>query len=236
MKSFLNIFIGLLLMLPLFSEAQQVHVLSEIVDFNGKIGSSQRKTVLLQNESNLPKTYLLKAVRGNIGSSQKVKVCFGDQCFDPKKDLAKITLQLEPGQIYTDLYLDFEMGIASTRGSFELIFSNPENIRENFIVEARYEVSAESSSEFFHKDIQLSEIYPNPSNRIAQLDYELVNSDTKAKITINSFIGNPIAEYELDPNRTTLLINVSDFQPGVYFYTLFVNNKNVVTKKLQVKK
>lgn len=236
MNSLLKIFFGLLLFLPLLAVGQHVRVLSEAIDFNGKIGSSQRKTVLLQNESNQPKAYMLKAVRGNVGSSQQVNVCLGDQCFDSKKELAKIAIKLEPGQIFTDLYLEFEMGIAETRGSFELLFSNPDNIRETFVVEARYEVSSEGKSEFSHKDIQLGEIYPNPSNRIAQLDYELINPKAKAKISINSFIGNPIAEYELDPNRNSLVINVSDFQPGVYFYTLFVDNKNVVTKKLQVKK
>lgn len=236
MNSLLKIFFGLLLTLPLLAEGQHVRVLSEAIDFNGKIGSSQRKTVLLQNESNQPKAYMLKAVRGNVGSSQQVNVCLGDQCFDSKKELAKIAIKLEPGQIFTDLYLEFEMGIAETRGSFELLFSNPDNIRETFVVEARYEVSSEGTSEFSHKDIQLGEIYPNPSNRIAQLDYELINPKAKAKISINSFIGNPIAEYELDPSRNSLVINVSDFQPGVYFYTLFVDNKNVVTKKLQVKK
>jgi hypothetical protein len=41
---------------------------------------------------------------------------------------------------------------------------------------------------------------------------------------------------KLDPERSSLLINVSDFNPGVYFYTLFVDNKNIVTKKLVVKK
>jgi hypothetical protein len=68
------------------------------------------------------------------------------------------------------------------------------------------------------------------------LDYTLVNPKVKAKISVTSFIGNPIAEYELNSNNNSLVINVSDFQPGVYFYTLFVDNKNVVTKKLQVKK
>ncbi len=225
-----------MLFAPLFASAQQVRVLSEVVEFSGDIGSSQRKTVILQNESNQAKTFFLKNVRGSVGSSQKVKICLNDQCFDPKRDLAKISLKLGAGEIVTDLYLEFEMGITETRGSFDLFFVNAENIRENFVVEARYEVSSGSSSDFTHKDIKLSEIYPNPSNRIAQLDYELVNPKTKAKITINSFIGNPIAEYELDPERNSLVINVTDYQPGVYFYTLFVDNKNVVTKKLQVKK
>jgi hypothetical protein len=236
MKSIFRFFTWLLLCGPLLAGAQQVRVLSEVVDFSGDIGSSQRKTVILQNESSQTKTYLLKNIRGSVGSSQKVRVCLNDQCYDSKKDLAKIALKLAPGEIFTDLYLEFEMGITETRGSFDLFFVNAENIRENFVVEARYEVASGANTEFLHKDIKLSEIYPNPSNRIAQLDYKLVNPKAKAKIAINSFIGNPITEYELDPERTSLVINVTDFQPGVYFYTLFVDNKNVVTKKLQVKK
>lgn len=236
MKLLFKFLTWMLFFTPVLAGAQQVRVLSEVVDFSGDIGTSQRKTVILQNESNQTKTYFLKNVRGSVGSSQKVKVCLNDQCFDSKKELSKISLKLKPGEIYTDLYLEFEMGIAETRGSFDLFFVNVENIRENFVVEARYEVASGSETDFTHKDIKLSEVYPNPSNRIAQLDYELVNPKAKAKITINSFIGNPIAEYELDPERNSLVISVTDFQPGVYFYTLFVDNKNVVTKKLQVKK
>jgi hypothetical protein len=236
MKSLFRFLTCILFFVPLLAGAQQVRVLSEVLDFSGDIGSSQRKTVILHNESNQTKTYILKNLRGGVGSSQKVKVCLNDQCFDPKKDLSKISLRLQPGEIFTDLYLEFEMGITETRGSFDLFFVNSENIRENFVVEARYEVASGSSTDFTHKDIKLSEIFPNPSNRIAQLDYELVNPKAKAKITINSFIGNPIAEFELVPDRNSLVINVTDFQPGVYFYTLFVDNKNVVTKKLQVKK
>jgi hypothetical protein len=236
MKSVFRFLTCLLVLVPVLAGAQQVRVLSEVLDFSGDIGSSQRKTVIIQNESNQTKTYFLKNVRGSIGSSQRVKICLSDQCFDPKKDLTKISLKLQPGEVFTDLYLEFEMGIAETRGSFDLFFVNAENIRENFVVEARYEVATGSSTDFMHKDIKLSEIFPNPSNRIAQLDYEMVNPKAKAKITINSFIGNPIAEFELDPDRNSLVINVTDFQPGVYFYTLFVDNKNIVTKKLQVKK
>jgi hypothetical protein len=226
----------LMLLFPIFAGAQQVHVLSEAVEFSGKIGSSQRKTVLLQNESAQSKTYLLRNIKGSIGSSQKMRICLGEQCFDPKKDLAKVMLKLAPGEIYTDLYLEFELGIAETLGSFDLVFVNSEALRDFFVVEAKYSVSSDPKADFSHRDIKLGDIYPNPSNRVAQLDYTLVNPKSKAKITVTSFIGNPIAEYELDPTRNSLIIHVADFQPGVYFYTLFVDNKNVVTKKLQVKK
>lgn len=238
MKRLLLFFTWLWLFLPIIAEAQQIRVLSEDLQFSGDLGSSQRKSIILQNESNQSKTYLLKNLRGNVGSSQKVKICIGEQCFDPKRELAKIKISLEPGEIMTDLYLEFEMGIVETMGSFDLFFVNAENIRETFMVEARYSVSNPNTKidEFDYKDIKLSDVYPNPSSRIAQLDYQFKNPRVKAKITINSFIGNPIAEYELDPERNTLSINVSEFKEGIYFYTLFLDNKNIVTKKLQIKK
>ncbi len=238
MTRFLTLFVWLLLSVPLMVGAQHIRVLSEDLAFSGDLGSSQRKTIILQNESNQTKTYLLKNLRGNIGSSQQVKICIGEDCFDPRRDLAKIKLVLEPGEILTDLYLEMEMGIAETRGSFDLFFVNEKNIRDAFEVEAQYTVANPDNEvdEFDYKEIILSDVYPNPSNRIAQFDYEYKNQNAKAKITLSSFIGNPIAEYELDPERNTLTINVADFKPGFYFYTLILDNKNIVTKKLHVKK
>ena len=227
-----------MLALPMVSEAQQVRVLSEGLDFIGDIGSTHRKTVILQNESDQPKTYFLKNLSGNLGSSQQMKICIGDQCYDAKRDLAKIKLSLNPGEILTDFYLDLDMGIAETRGSFDLVFVNENNLRETFVVEAQYNVSNPNKkvNDFDYESISLSDVYPNPSNRVAQFDYKIKKQGAQAKIAINSFIGNPVAEYALDPERASLVINVSDLNPGVYFYTLFVDNKNIVTKKLVVKK
>jgi hypothetical protein len=214
----------------------QVRVLSENTEFSGKIGSSQRKSLIIQNESNQENEYFLKFLRGNVGSSQNIKICIADKCFDPKKDLSKIKLTLSPNEIFTDLYLEFDLGITETRGNFDLHFVNSENIRDVFVIEAVYDVFNPSIEETNHTDISIGSIYPNPSNRIAQIDYEFKNPNAVAKISINSFIGNPVAEYILDPVSKSLVINVANFNPGVYFYTLYVDNKNIVTKKLVVKK
>ncbi|MCH7399274.1 T9SS type A sorting domain-containing protein [Belliella sp. DSM 107340] len=235
MKSFLLIFACLLSFLPMEMDAQ-VRVLSENIEFSGKIGNSQRKSLIIQNESDQTKEYNLKFLRGNIGTSQKVKLCIGDVCFDPKKDLAKVKLKLKPNEIFTDLYVEFDYGIVETRGNFEFHFVNPENNRDLFVIDAIYNVTNPNAveNEVDHKDISIGSVYPNPSNRIAQIDYNFKNPRATAKISINSFIGNPVAEYRLDPRQETLVMNVADLRPGVYFYTLFVDNKNIVTKKLVV--
>ncbi|MCH7402711.1 T9SS type A sorting domain-containing protein [Belliella kenyensis] len=235
MKSFLLILVCVLLLFPLFSEAQ-VRVLSERSEFIGKIGATQRKSIIIQNESNTKKEYVLRFLRGNVGTSQKVKICIGDQCFDPTKDLSKIRISLKPGELMTDLYLEFELGIVEVKGNFELHFANTENTKDIFIVESIYNVSnlENIQDKTNHKDISIGDVYPNPSSRVAHLDYDYKNKNATAKISINSFIGNPVAEYKLDPTQNTLVMNIEGLRPGVYFYTLFVENKNIVTKKLVV--
>ncbi|WP_373493043.1 T9SS type A sorting domain-containing protein [Aquiflexum sp.] len=235
MKNIFLLFALTLMLLPTYSEAQ-VRVLSENIEFNGKIGTAQRKSLIIQNLSNQTVGYGLKFLRGNIGSSQSIKLCIGDRCLDPKREMTKIQLRLAPGEIFTDMYLEFDLGITETKGNFDLHFTNTENIRDVFIIEAVYDVFNPSVEETNHKDISIGSVYPNPSNRIAQIDYEFKNPNALAKITINSFIGNPVAEYRLEPAQKSLVINVADLHPGVYFYTLFVDNKNIVTKKLVVKK
>jgi hypothetical protein len=235
MKRFSLLFTICIFLLPLLAEAQ-VRVLSEKIEFSGSIGSSQRKSLIIQNESNQVKEYSLKHLRGNIGSSQNMRICIGDKCYDPKRDLSKIKISLKPGEIFTDLYLEFELGITETKGNFDLHFFNSTNVRDVFTIESIYEVFNPSADGTNHKDISIGSVYPNPTSRQAQIDYVVKNPNAVVKISINSFIGNPVAQYQLDPLQKNLVINVSDFNPGVYFYTLFVDNKNIVTKKLVVKK
>src|SRR5690554_5780855 len=237
MKYILAFFTIMFLLLRLQTEAQ-VRVLNDAVEFNGKVNTSQRKTLILQNESDQTKEYILKFMRGNIASTQQIKICLGNTCYDPKKDLAKVKLKLNPGEVYTDLYLEFDLGITGAKGTFDLHFANTENLRDVFVIESVYHVESPDSDdkEVNLRDIYLGSVYPNPSSRVAQLDYNIKNPRITARIVVNSFIGNPVYDLLLDPKQNTLAINVTDLNPGIYFYTLIVDNKNIVTKKLVVKR
>jgi hypothetical protein len=237
MRTLFLLFVSLVFLAQSVTEARQVRVLSEKVEFNGKVNTSQRKSLILQNDSDETKEYFLRYLRGNIGSSQNMKICLGDVCYDPKKDLSKVRINLNPGEIYTDLYIEFDLGITETRGTFDLHFFNTDNTRDAFVVEGIYDVIPDSNpDETHHKDIDIGEAYPNPSSRTAQLNYKIKNPNAHARVVVNSFIGNPIYDFRLDPNQSTLVIPVTDLNPGVYFYTLIIDNKNIVTKKLVVKK
>src|SRR5690554_6734970 len=237
MKSLFSLIIFFLLTFHLQSVAQ-VRVLNDAVEFTGLVNTSQRKSLILQNNSEEAKEYVLKFMRGNIASSQDVKICLGDICYDPKKDLARVKLTLEPGEVYTDLYLEFDMGITETKGTFDLHFSNTQNLRDVFIIECTYNVENpdDDNQKIDNKDIKMGSVFPNPSDRIAQIEYEIKNPNVSARIVVNSFIGNPVFDFTLDPRQNSVVINVSDLNPGVYLYTLILDNQNIVTKKFVVKK
>jgi hypothetical protein len=83
--------------------------------------------------------------------------------------------------------------------------------------------------------ITISNLYPNPANEYAFVDYALTGSVSDAKISLYSALGSPVSEHPLDRNEHRLKINTSAIPNGVYLYQLSLEGKTVVTKKLLVR-
>ena len=83
--------------------------------------------------------------------------------------------------------------------------------------------------------ITVSNIYPNPANESAEIDYTLSSSVRDAKVIIYNVLGSPVAEFSLDKNDTKLNVNTRELPTGVYFYQLAVEGKKVATKKMLVR-
>jgi len=79
-------------------------------------------------------------------------------------------------------------------------------------------------------------IYPNPviNTTYATIKYELIDNSIKAKIILSNILGNVIGEYHLTKEGNLLSISTQDFSSGLYFYTLNVDGKNLVTRRLVI--
>lgn len=119
--------------------------------------------------------------------------------------------------------------------SFHLALSQSTNS-----ISADAETSTASPSNdhllYSDKDLYIEHIHPNPANDIAYLDYHILNKNSGAKIVMHNVLGGLVGEYDLDARQTRLIIPTHDLKPGVYFYTLYVNNENLVTKKVIIKR
>ncbi|WP_338792731.1 T9SS type A sorting domain-containing protein [Bernardetia sp. Wsw4-3y2] len=83
--------------------------------------------------------------------------------------------------------------------------------------------------------IEISEAYPNPATHYIQFDYRLTDRMSEGKITVFNLLGSVVGEHILNKYDNRLQIPVDNLKAGIYFYTISVNNKSLITKKFVVK-
>ncbi|GAB4472558.1 MAG: hypothetical protein OHK0057_17210 [Thermoflexibacter sp.] len=89
---------------------------------------------------------------------------------------------------------------------------------------------------FVNEQIDISNIYPNPANDLVKFNYHIIDTNAKVKITIRNVLGSIVKEEELSPQAHQLEIAVNEYSAGIYFYTLSINNKSIITKKFLVRR
>lgn len=78
--------------------------------------------------------------------------------------------------------------------------------------------------------------YPNPASTEATINYTLPPLDGTAKITVHNVLGNKVLESKLKTDETNLKLSTDRLNNGIYFYSLYLNGREMVTKKFVVRK
>jgi hypothetical protein len=77
--------------------------------------------------------------------------------------------------------------------------------------------------------------YPNPATTKIFVQHDLKKQAAEAKILVTNLMGVTLKTIPVNPTSNKTQIDISDFASGIYFYSLEVNGKISVTKKLIVK-
>ncbi|MGZ4116284.1 MAG: T9SS type A sorting domain-containing protein, partial [Bacteroidia bacterium] len=78
----------------------------------------------------------------------------------------------------------------------------------------------------------LSDAFPNPCTNQVSIKYNLETCTKKVNLVLTDILGNVIKSVVLDSSKKEVIINVSDLNSGIYFYSLEENDKIISTKKL----
>jgi hypothetical protein len=226
----------LLYFLTLSASAQQYEIGVLADSYKGYVGDQILVPVLLKNTSTKTLTLVIKRTDNQIGGTQKNILCPDGNCQEFSGD--EYTVRLEPGQSLSNLSIGIEAGLVpgNSRVKYTIINkSNPNDLHEIdlfFMVEEK----PAKTSLFNSRQITLHEIYPNPVSDVAYIDYKLTSSQVNAKIIIHNILGSQLAVYELSYQETRLKIKADELAAGVYFYTLYLDNEGILTRKLVVKR
>lgn len=190
----------------------------------------------IKNTTNKPQFYIIRKVQGDLGGTQKGYFCLGDNCLEPGMD--EFSKKIEAGQTISGLYYTLETGLVTGQTNFK--FEIFERGHLGGVLEHNVSVSVEERKEksmvFQSKDITINDVYPNPVSDYAFIEYRLINDAIKANVVIHNILGMPMGDYELPAFETSVKLSVEDLAPGVYFYTLYLDNDGVLTRKLIVRK
>lgn len=225
------------------AQAQSLKLVDTNLNQNGVVGKNIVTNLKILNTTNKAIRYRIYLERQQIGSSQEARICHGDDCFKGKaisrKDLSPgLTSMVNPGETDKSISLVLESGLIHGVSSVTYRLENIDNPNDFTTFEINYEVndSADERLLYSSKNVDLSDVYPNPVTDVAIFDYHLKDDSKEAKIIIHNVLGSIAGEYNLSPYEHQLKVSVEKFNPGVYFYSLYIDNEGVATKKLVVRK
>jgi hypothetical protein len=221
----------------IFAGAQGVEWVDRQEAYQAGLGQNARIPIRLRNSSDKAITVVVRKASGDLNVNQKGYFCMGDECFDVLTD--QVTRKLEPGESINSLFFVIETGLSATSNSFRFeVFpkGSPQMGLEHSFLLTIDEKPARSFV-FQSRDLTIHDVYPNPvTQQLAFIDYHLADEAVKAKVVIHNILGSPVGEYELPSFETRVKIPTDELSSGVYFYTVYLDNIGVLTRKLVVRK
>ncbi len=219
-------------------QAQNFEVAETEQIFKGKVGEKIVAQISIKNLSNHPIQLVVKRIDKVIGTSQTTYFCWDGQCQPSDQDEMPLSKKLSANEKSLKLESVLEAGLVPGISSVKYLIYNRDNPAEALEYEVNYTIEENNEGKvlFSSADVKLKDIYPNPVTEYAIIDYELINDNTNAKIVLHNVLGSVVGEYILAPYENKLKINIDDFNPGVYFYTLYIDNDGVITHKLIIRK
>lgn len=76
---------------------------------------------------------------------------------------------------------------------------------------------------------------PNPFDSKSEISYSFPKEDGNVVIMVFNLNGEKLKEFQLKEPKGTIMLQATDFKPGMYLYSLISNNNEIITKKIIVK-
>jgi hypothetical protein len=216
--------------------AQSFEVSGLQESYRGVIGETIKVPLHFKNTSEKPIILVIRKVSAQLGSTQKNYFCLDNNCLDAHND--DYLLRVEPGQVINSFNIALDAGLSQGVSSIKFNAFNkfhPTDVVEfdlNFFVDEK----SEKATIFMSDLMILHDVYPNPVIEHAYADYRIFNERIEAKIVIHNILGNVMEECPLPASDTKGKMKTEALNSGVYFYTLYIDNEGMITRKIILKK
>jgi hypothetical protein len=202
------------------------------------IGERVILPLTIKNTTDRPLQLMVKRVDRILGTGQVNYFCWDSDCYGSETERIPVSKRIDARSSTDKLKIILETGLNPGFSTVKYQIYDRDNPMDIIEYEVTFTIEERKNADriFENKAIRLNDVYPNPVKDFAIVDYNLIDRDVKAKVIIHNVLGSIVAEYELPYLENKVKIQTSDYNAGVYFYTLYLDNDGVMTRKLIVRK
>ena len=161
--------------------------------------------------------------------------CFGNCYEDNGQEVleGESTVSIKAGQFAEDLcIMDYNPnGNAGTTYVRYTVY-NVDSTDDSTCVVIKYDDSKVAIAASEAEEMRLS-VYPNPASTTARIHISGCNLQ-QPELRICNLLGSVVYSQKISAAEQTILVNVNDWNNGVYFYSIWNGNKNISTQKMIV--
>jgi hypothetical protein len=203
----------------------------------GELSADIRVPIKIKNISDKPIYIFVDRVEKVVGSTQTTNFCWGEECFGIAIERLPLSKRIEPGEISEAFTSVLHSGLVEGYSTVKYHIYTRSNKQEVVSHEVTYSIEGNQNSQALYVSDQLvfNEIYPNPVRDYAIINYQVNDPETEAKVILHNVLGSVVGTYDLLVLERLLKIETKSFNPGVYFYTLFIDGDGILTKKLIIR-
>jgi hypothetical protein len=234
--NFRGIALVFLLCSGLAAGAQSFDLIDRSDNYTAGISQSVKIPLKIKNTSEKPQFYVVRITSSDLSGSQKGFFCIDKDCLEP--GITEFSKRVEAGATLDGLFYSLETGLVTGQYNiqFEIFVKGNLQSAVQHPVNVMIEEKQSRSLVFQSREITVHEVYPNPVFDFAFVDYRLHLENVKAKLVVHNILGSSMTSLDLPFTETKAKIEAQDFTPGVYFYTVYLDNIGVFTRKLIVRR
>lgn len=244
-----RLYVFCLLLLSIFIVNAQVFKLSYLTPDDVEVEFTDVVHILLTPEKSPNVTYIhFENISGgdlnykvqltneeiNGGRDSKVQMCFDGQCLSDKTSALKTIVAGEKMEEFDLQYEYSNMNVSKLTVNF---LSENNEVLQSFDVTYSETLDQVSLDKPIEKGVALSlSASPIPASTSTNIRYAVPNQYQKADLMIRNTLGVVVEKYNIPTGKNGKInVNVSDFNSGIYFYSIVADGKVLSTKKFVVK-
>ena len=161
--------------------------------------------------------------------------CWG-VCFDENTNISPVSVNqdMNAGDINHTFYAHYRPQNNPGEAIIQYCFFDAANPADETCQTVTYCVDCEQSVAEQSLEIEVGEIYPNPLKGLGSISYNLPSTPKNAKFVIYNMVGEVVKESAVTSKSGILFINGTDFESGIYLYSIQMDGKSSAMKKLVV--